>query len=395
MKKILHIAYDNTSQDYFLKFLCEERLDEQNDILLCIDGDLPKKVGYFHHPNIKLVQLADSPRTLDEYLSKDYSMLVIHFLKVEIAQAIINTQSKIKIAWAFWGADGYGLHLVNNLYSRKTIGLDKSLSWKANLYLDAKRRVIRTLRLVGLFEPILAKTNGLKIFRNESTLYKALLRVDYCLTHVKEDFTLLVSTYQHLNLTWNNFFYLPQNTSGDKFISSMKEGIVLVGNSGNPSNNHADVLLTLSNQKESPLEVICPMSYGSPIGYNNAILQLNSTNTKLNLNVITRFESLPKWEERMNEVSVVFFNHYRQQGLGNVVFLLCHGKRVYLNSKSTTYQYLKGIGCIVFKFGIDKISYQSLTMEETDINRKCIESSYSPDKFVLNWENITDVLVKN
>jgi len=395
MKKILHIAYDNASQDYFLKFLCEERLDEQNDILLCIGGDLPQKVSYFHHPNIKLVQLADSPRTLDEYLSKDYSMLVIHFLKVEIAQVIINTQSKIKIAWAFWGADGYGLHLVNTLYSRETIGLDKSVSWKAKLYLNGKRRVIRTLRLVGLFELILAKTNGLKLFRNESIVYKALLRVDYCLTHVKEDFTLLVSTYQRLNLTWNNFFYLPQKKSGDKFISSMKEGIVLVGNSGNPSNNHADVLLTLSNQNESPQEVICPMSYGSPIGYKNAILKLNSTNTKLNLNVITTFESLPKWRELMNEVSVVFFNHFRQQGLGNIVFLLCHGKRVYLNSTSTTYHYLKGIGCIVFKFGIDKISYKSLSMEETDINRKCIESSYSPDKFVLNWENITDVLVKN
>jgi hypothetical protein len=387
MKKILHIAYDNSSQDYFFKFLCEERPDEQNIILLFIKEKVPQRVTYYSHENIHIHNIADTLSVLDNYLLEDFKLLVIHFLKIDVALFISRDKHKIKIAWAFWGADGYMLNLVSKLYSKETNSLSAGdLSSKDRRYLKIKGLLTDVLIRIRCFEAVLLRTNGLIFFKSESIVYKGLKNVDFCLTHVKADFFLIKKRFPLLNFTWKNFFYLPQSESELSSSDTMNNGYLMVGNSGDPTNNHIDIFNRLSTLEPKSIKVICPFSYGATDEYLRNLELYCKEKMGFDVDFLTNFESLETWETRLKPVSVVFFNHNRQQGFGNAVSLLRNGKRLYLNGRSNTYKHLKEIGCIVSDIQNDKIEVIALSDEEKEINRKCIEKAYSSIVFRDNWE---------
>lgn len=118
---------------------------------------------------------------------------------------------------------------------------------------------------------------------------------------------------------------------------------VLLGNSGDPMNNHMDAIKYFKSGRFVDSKVICPLSYGNK-PYIVFIEKL------LNNKLGSRFIALKTYMKRddyvrfLSTVDVVVMNHNRQQAFGNTITALCLGKPVYMKKKSVVYSLLKDMG---------------------------------------------------
>ncbi|WP_420911549.1 hypothetical protein, partial [Sulfurovum riftiae] len=58
--------------------------------------------------------------------------------------------------------------------------------------------------------------------------------------------------------------------------------------------------------------------------------------------------SLYEYNQLLNNIDILIFNNEKQQGLHNVYYMLAHGKKIYLNSKGSTYNVLSNWGASVY-----------------------------------------------
>ena len=118
---------------------------------------------------------------------------------------------------------------------------------------------------------------------------------------------------------------------------------VLLGNSGDPMNNHMDAIKYFKSGRLIDSKIICPFSYGNKpyIAFIERWL-----NNKLG----SRFIALKTYMKRddyvrfLSTIDVVVMNHNRQQAFGNTITALCLGKPVYMKKTSVVYSMLKNMG---------------------------------------------------
>ena len=82
---------------------------------------------------------------------------------------------------------------------------------------------------------------------------------------------------------------------------------------------------------------------------------------------------LQDYRELTSSCNSVIMYHIRQQALGNIFMSLFQGMRVFLNSKSLTYSYLKDEGMIIFDLKQDyKLTGIELNEEQKRINKEIV-----------------------
>jgi dTDP-N-acetylfucosamine:lipid II N-acetylfucosaminyltransferase len=84
-------------------------------------------------------------------------------------------------------------------------------------------------------------------------------------------------------------------------------------------------------------------------------------------------------------------NHERQQGLGNILPLLFFGKKVYLRSGTSSFEYLKSIGCRLHDLSSFNTFDESLLTPEQDEpenNSRIIGALLSEKRCRDLWERI-------
>ena len=88
---------------------------------------------------------------------------------------------------------------------------------------------------------------------------------------------------------------------------------------------------------------------------------------------IQEFMPLKDYTELILSCNTVIMYHIRQQALGNIFMSLFQGMRVFLNSKSLTYSYLKDKGMIIFDLQKDnQLIGIELTQEQKQINKELV-----------------------
>jgi hypothetical protein len=88
---------------------------------------------------------------------------------------------------------------------------------------------------------------------------------------------------------------------------------------------------------------------------------------------IEEFMPLQQYRELTLSCNSVIMYHIRQQALGNIFMSLFQGMRVFLNSKSLTYIYLKDEGMIIFDLKQDyKLIGIELNEEQKLINKEIV-----------------------
>ncbi len=83
-----------------------------------------------------------------------------------------------------------------------------------------------------------------------------------------------------------------------------------------------------------------PLSYGGSEAYIQSIIQIGYKLFEDKFHPIEDFIPLAKYQELLNKCGIVWMNHIRQQGAGNIFAAIYMGKKIILNPQSNLYKTL-------------------------------------------------------
>lgn len=184
-------------------------------------------------------------------LMKQAENIFIHNLTEEISGIFFRFRGKPKRLWVIWGVDlydyiplklydSYTLKLVNRLDNKL---LSMLMKFYYSLFYAIKKKVIKKLDYV-----ISAHQGDIRLFKK---YYK----------------TKAECFFQNIYPNPVDFEKIENNYNFENNYVNFKEGgdkLLLLGNSGNPTNNHLDLMIRLSKMKEQNFKIVCPLSYGLP-----------------------------------------------------------------------------------------------------------------------------------
>lgn len=171
-----------------------------------------------------------------------------------------------------------------------------------------------------------------------------LKRIDNIVTYIPGDYELIklfvnsdANLFTSLMYPGNLYKDLPRYEE-DYPVSECR---VLVGNSGSPSNNHIRIFDRLiKNASSLKIKVFCPLSYGDP-EYIKQVCEVGTRYFGSNFCPLTKYMDMDDYVYFLSTISYAIFDYDRQQGMGNIISLLGLGKGVFLNSKTTPWNFFK------------------------------------------------------
>lgn len=336
-KKILHIAGCDKFIPPFIEFVKEHFDFEQHQFYLTkgmADHELKP------HPNVKLGKPGIANRI------KEYLQLIIPMHQAEkiILHGLFNWHIVVmlffmpwllkKCYWVMWGGDLY----VYQLGER---------NWKWQLREFFRRPVIRN--------------------------------IGHLVTYIKGDYELAQQWYGAKG-SYHECFMYTSNLYKDYQVPEKHHTSIniLVGNSADPSNNHFGMLETLEAFKDQDIKIYAPLSYGNP---EHAQQVITEGQKQFGEKFIPLTEMMPFQEylEFLGLIDIAIFNHKRQQAMGNTITLLGLGKKVYMRSDVTQWQFFKEHGIDVFD--IEAFNLTDLEVEKVQHNRQYIKDYFSEKNY--------------
>jgi hypothetical protein len=173
----------------------------------------------------------------------------------------------------------------------------------------------------------------------------------------------------------------PSNLYKKLILPDVKKAnrVILIGNSGDPTNNHQSVFERLLNLESQNFTVICPLSYGNKV-YIDKIKVLGQSMFGSRFLPLTDFISLDEYMKILAEVDIAIFAHERQQGMGNIISLLGLGKKLYMRNDITPFSLFKSLKIKVFD--IKNIKLESISIKDAAHNNKKIEDYFCEEKLI-------------
>jgi len=205
-----------------------------------------------------------------------------------------------------------------------------------------------------------------------------------CLT--KGDYELAKQFY-NTKARYHSCFIYPNSFYREISIGSKPHDTinVMVGHNAYASNNHKSVFELLKNFEHDSLRIYSPLSYGSE-SYANQIIKIGRELFGDKFIPLTKYMPLNEYNDFLNSMDFVIFNHDHQQGLANIIVLLGLGKTVYLRDDITSWKVFEDLG-IVLKYvkNIDLVKLDDKTIE-SNISR--VKSYFSKEQLVKDLNQI-------
>ncbi len=165
---------------------------------------------------------------------------------------------------------------------------------------------------------------------------------------------------------------------------------ILIGNSDDVYNNHLEGIQYLNNI-ETKLSCIIPLSGVK----NNYIDRLKSASRKSHhdFQFIEEFIDKDAFTKLMEEISVVLFPHYRQQGMGTLIPLIMNGRRIILSKKNPLYDLFLDWGIMINSlegFDFNHILKPLSSTVQTQ-NAEALNKALNSDLISQQWKSILEV----
>lgn len=237
-------------------------------------------------------------------------------------------------------------------------------------------------------------------FRKRKLMAKkdiAIARIDY-ISCEKEEYELLKKLYPSLRaeLRYFGFSFNCDEASGLR-CKSIDDGTyrILVGNSADPTNNHAEAykyISGLTTLRDHKLEIYSFLSYGREIGKQLA-LEYGQKYFGKSFHPITDFIPLDDFLSLMSTIDAVVMYHNRQQALGNVVSAISMGKPVFFKEKNVMYSIFRNKG-IKGVYSTEYLKNHPLSLcihdarENRERNVEILKKYYSDDVRLQNKKNV-------
>jgi dTDP-N-acetylfucosamine:lipid II N-acetylfucosaminyltransferase len=135
----------------------------------------------------------------------------------------------------------------------------------------------------------------------------------------------------------------------------------LVNNSASKNGNHATILnkIKIVDKDQTVSKIICPLSYGNPEIVNKTT-KLGEILFEDKFNPLLDFLDKDSYFSLIEDVSVAFFGHRRQEAASNISQLLGNGVKVFLRNDNNIMLFMRDKGFLVFSFEDDFNSIEDL-----------------------------------
>lgn len=348
----VHFLVDSLYTDKFIKFI-DDNFDISRHIFILFNKEL-RYLTSNHIITPDFFSIYDLKHIYKKMTESKAIFLHSLFDTRTLLLLAMNKKYLSKTFWVLWGGDLYNYWLKDK-HSPKEWMVEKIKSF-----------VIRNVRgIVALVEEdyLFAKQK-----------YNTAAKYIYAFYPNPVDFETLNKVY---------------NQSDPVQETKVKQ--ILVGNSAAPTNNHFEILDALARYQLKDVTIICPLSYG-PQDYADQVEQYGYSLFGSKFVALREFLSPLEYAKILVNIDVAIFAHKRQQALGNILSLLYLGKKVYVRSDTSTWNFFKRLSVRVFD------TKKILEGSETNIfafdegiafkNREIVKSEFSEERCVQLWKNV-------
>ena len=153
---------------------------------------------------------------------------------------------------------------------------------------------------------------------------------------------------------------------------------IMIGHSADPSNEHLRILNKLNQllSKKDDYSLYMPLSYGN----NESIEEIKREGSNLfseRFIPILNHLSLSTYRSYLSEINMAIFPQTRQQGMGNITYLLANGATVYLHPEANHSVYFKQLGIIIASS--EDIILKPISEAESTSNRRIMAEVFSKE----------------
>lgn len=336
-----------------------------------------RKFKYLKNEKIRRLSVSNISKEIS-----NYDVAVLHSLMAIPIERIADIPKSVKVVWFAWGFDLYKdvfeKVIPTALYERQT-----------------KQFLRKQFHIFSFFKNF--KELGRKIWYNQY-LNSALNRIDYFSGVFPYEYEEIKKKHSCFKASPLDFYYgskkffIPEEP--DLQINHGKKNVI-IGNSGDASNNHLDVLQILKdNNCIVEGQLIIPLSYACEDNYADSICGLANKIYPNKVNALRTYLPLNDYLKLTSNCRVAIYAHNRQQASDNIFLQLLYGAKVYMSEKSLAYHYLKSIGLKVFSLEKDIASFhKNISDEDVIKNRRILSSLYSSTKLIDRVKKINDILM--
>ena len=357
----LHIAPDNTFTNKFYANLQELKLADNNRVVIRSGENKLRSVTH----DLPFAPLYSSRFDALVGKTRDYEKVFIHYFTPLMYRWVAKNDFR-ELNWMVWGGDLYNLP-----------GLDKYCYEP----LTFERYVRRNRSFKG-------RLYDLKIRLTQSRFSKdAYSKINNILTWMTEEYNF---AREHLPVKAQHKFFFYENQVPYHQLDSVAQPshnldrkVLIVGNSGSPTNNHLDAIQFLESTGVEG-DLIIPVSYGDPhyISFLKKEIKFSFGEVKF----LERYMPFDEYLRLMASSDGLIMNSLRPQGYGNILMMMYLEKPVYLNRKNTSLPDLDRAG---LKWrSIDTIT--SLRSTDKIQNKEAVTAFLSHDRLTREYRQLFD-----
>lgn len=395
---------------------CHYNMEDQLRILHCviddkfiddlIDFTQTLWIGCYHeyafiykHPDIEFkyihkqeyIKRFKGHQIVDYIRQKKFDVVIIHNLYSIPCYDLAVIPDNVIVVWFAWGYDIYEptYHIMRplikkELYSKKTKQILKCGG-------NSCRDIIYTL---------ISKTLR---YRHYWKMKRAIHRIDFFSGVIPEEYEMIVADkcnkYFRASPLLFNYTSMQNKYLNENIDQPMVSGFdIQIGNSGDPTNNHIDVLDMLYQLNLGEKKIYCPISYSGPEYYRKIIKQYGEKMFGNRFNSLTKYIPLDEYNEILSSTRYSIFAMERQQGMGNIFSSLWEGRMVFLSESNPAYLSLKKRGYVLYtiQHDLERIE-RNETVSEKDVltNRRLIIKYFSIEAERKKTNDIINTLNKN
>lgn len=368
--KILNCVFDEKFIDDLIEVMDFTSTNSIINEYVCIT-DTPSTYKYVKQFN--RIQHVNEGDFIPFVIKKGYNVILLHNLNSIPINIIRKLPRAIKVVWLAWGTDIYNFPIKEAPFI------------KLDLYREYTRKVIAP-DFIGWLQQ---KHGYIHYLLHRNEIREAIERID-CFSGVIPAEYKMMSQYPWFKakeISFNYFklndFIQPKNQYAESYVGNN----ILIGNSGDPTNNHLDVFDFLKKHDIGNRNIYVPLSYGGSKRYREIVKDAGTRIFGSNFVSLDTFMSYEEYCKIISSCGYVFMFHERQQGMGNILAALWNGCKLFLSDTSEVYRMFKNYGVHVFSIQNDLVCTgcgRPLTYEEIIDNREQLIKKKSPKFFLEN-----------
>lgn len=301
-------------------------------------------------------------------------VVVLHSFDSKYWGFVRLLSESINVVWIFWGIDGYNAIPKSKYVSRDSVSLQFNKGGIGVLKLYVRSILNR-------------------VVLNKQVLNRRIIkRANYCASFVQDDIELARSINPNIKELYFSYFNIEGYNLYDLDVGKTEEAILL-GNSANPSNEHAAALKALFNANYNG-KIYCPLSYSGSAVYVENLVEYGRLLFGNKFIPITKFLSYDKYSDMISRCDIVYMNHIRQQAVGNIVKSICSLKPIILNERSYLRSTFLEWGIKIYD--LDILVNRAL-VEHKDLmkNREIVLNNFKEEKNRVFFDTISRLSMEN